>query len=100
MGRMTTSAALTATLPDAAAGSAATAPEPHQLRRPAFWATVGVVLALVGLNVADHVLGWNTMWLGPVGALGLLLSMIFWSSWGGFGGARRTTVVEDRRELV
>ena len=47
IGGMTIPAALTATLPDAAAGSAATAPtapEPHQLRRPAFWATVGVVL--------------------------------------------------------
>jgi hypothetical protein len=31
-----------------------------------------------------------------VGALGLVLSMIFWSSWGGVGGAtRRTTYVED-----
>ena len=36
-----------------------------------------------------------------VGAAGLILSMIFWSSWGGFGGAtvardRGTTVVRDR----
>jgi hypothetical protein len=34
-----------------------------------------------------------------VGAAGLVLSMIFWSSWGGFGGpaaANRTTVVHDR----
>jgi hypothetical protein len=31
-----------------------------------------------------------------VGAIGLLLSLMFWSSWGGFGGARRrTTYVED-----
>jgi len=31
-----------------------------------------------------------------VGALGLVLSMIFWSSWGGVGGERRTTTyVED-----
>ena len=31
-----------------------------------------------------------------VGALGLLISMIFWSSWGGFGGTwRRETVVRD-----
>ena len=33
-----------------------------------------------------------------VGILGLVLSMIFWSSWGGFqgGGARRrTTYVDD-----
>jgi hypothetical protein len=31
-----------------------------------------------------------------VGAIGMLLSMIFWSSWGGFGGVRReTTVTRD-----
>ena len=35
-----------------------------------------------------------------VGAIGALVSMMFWSSWGGFGsrttsGARRTTVIED-----
>ena len=31
-----------------------------------------------------------------VGAAGLVLSMIFWASWGGFGGARRdTTVVRE-----
>jgi hypothetical protein len=41
-------------------------------------ATVGVVLMIVG-------------------AAGLLLSLIFWSSWGGFGarGATATTVVRD-----
>jgi hypothetical protein len=31
-----------------------------------------------------------------VGAIGLILSMMFWSSWGGVGGTRRrTTVVDD-----
>jgi hypothetical protein len=30
--------------------------------------------------------GWILL---VVGALGILLSLIFWSSWGGFGGARR-----------
>lgn len=33
-----------------------------------------------------------------VGFVGLVLSLMFWSSWGGFGsaaGRRRTTVVED-----
>ena len=38
-----------------------------------------------------------------VGAIGALLSLVFWSSWGGFhrrdvvvdGGVRRRTVVED-----
>jgi hypothetical protein len=41
--------------------------------------TVGVILLVVGI-------------------IGLVLSMVFWSSWGGFGagGGRRTTVVEDR----
>jgi hypothetical protein len=31
-----------------------------------------------------------------VGAIGVVLSLIFWSSWGGFGGARRETIIEDR----
>lgn len=31
-----------------------------------------------------------------VGGAGLVLSMLFWSSWGGFNGGRdRTTVVRD-----
>jgi hypothetical protein len=44
--------------------------------------TVGVILMVVGI-------------------VGLVLSLIFWSSWGGFGGrapadgGRRTTVVQD-----
>lgn len=29
-----------------------------------------------------------------VGIIGAVMSMIFWSSWGGFGGGRDTTVVE------
>ena len=40
--------------------------------------TVGVILMIVGL-------------------VGLLLSLIFWSSWGGIGGYRRETVVRDDR---
>ena len=28
-----------------------------------------------------------------VGAVGLVLSLIFWSSWGGFGGRNTTTTV-------
>jgi len=31
-----------------------------------------------------------------VGIAGLVLSMIFWSSWGGFGGASTTVVRRDR----
>jgi hypothetical protein len=32
-----------------------------------------------------------------VGVVGFVLSLIFWASWGGFGGARRrtTTYVDD-----
>jgi hypothetical protein len=30
-----------------------------------------------------------------VGAIGVLLSLLFWGSWGGFGGYRRE-VIEDR----
>ncbi|HKI21870.1 MAG TPA: hypothetical protein VKA24_00455 [Gaiellaceae bacterium] len=30
-----------------------------------------------------------------IGALGLILSMMFWSSWGGVGGRRRSTHVEE-----
>jgi hypothetical protein len=33
-----------------------------------------------------------------VGAVGLLLSLIFWSSWGGFGS--HTTVVRDDTRVV
>ena len=37
--------------------------------------------------------GWILLIVGAVGAL---LSLIFWSSWGGFGGAsRRETVYRD-----
>ncbi|HJU48790.1 MAG TPA: DUF6458 family protein [Gaiellaceae bacterium] len=44
--------------------------------------TVGVILMVVGLA-------------------GLVLSFVFWSSWGGFGGYRRdTTVVRDRDRIV
>jgi hypothetical protein len=31
-----------------------------------------------------------------VGAIGLVLSLVFWSSWGGVGGtSRRRTVIDD-----
>ena len=42
-----------------------------------------------------HTIGWILL---IVGAGGALLSLIFWSSWGGFGGPadrRRTVVRED-----
>lgn len=43
-----------------------------------------------GLNI--HTVG---VILLIVGVVGLMISLFFWSSWGGFG-ARETTVVHDR----
>ena len=57
---------------------------------------VGAVLAFAvhvttsGFNV--HTVGYTLL---IVGAIGALLSLVFWSSWGGVGGGRRRTVVED-----
>ena len=59
----------------------------------------GAVLAFAvhvstsGFNL--HTIGWILM---IVGAIGVLLSLIFWSSWGGVGGPagrRREVVRED-----
>jgi hypothetical protein len=59
---------------------------------------VGAVLAFAvhvstsGFNI--HTVGYILL---IVGAIGALLSLVFWSSWGGVGGgARRRTVVEDK----
>jgi hypothetical protein len=60
---------------------------------------VGVSLVLIAAGaillavVGSTAIGWILL---LVGVLGVLLSIVFWSSWGGFGG-RRTTIVEDRR---
>jgi ABC-type nickel/cobalt efflux system permease component RcnA len=65
---------------------------------------VGAVLAFAvnvttsGFNV--NTVGWIML---VVGAIGVLLSLAFWSSWGGFG-SRRTVVTErpatTRRTVV
>ena len=52
-----------------------------------------IILAMTTFNA----IGWILL---AVGALGILLSLIFWSAWGGFGGGapaggRRTTVIEE-----
>ena len=66
-----------------------------------FLIAVGAILAFAvnatvqGLDVVT--VGWILM---GVGALGLLLSIAFWDSWGGFGTRTRTTVVERDREIV
>lgn len=54
------------------------------------WLAVTVDTNAVDVNMVGII-------LVLVGAVGLLLSLIFWSSWGGFGGYRRDTVVRDDR---
>lgn len=52
------------------------------------WA-VEVTVAGVSLTA----IGWILLIVGVIGAL---LSLIFWSSWGGFGGRDRERVIYDR----
>ena len=64
-------------------------------------ATVGRALLILALAVHASTSGFdiNTIgWiLAVVGIVGLVLSMIFWSSWAGPGyfGRRRTTYVDE-----
>ena len=61
-----------------------------------FLIAVGAILTwAVNASVSGLELDTIGVILMVVGALGLVLSMIFWSSWGGFGGARRTTYVDE-----
>ena len=64
-----------------------------------FLIAVGAILTwAVNASVSGLELTTIGVILMVVGALGLVLSMIFWSSWGGFGGARdRDEVIVDRR---
>ncbi|MDQ5822165.1 MAG: DUF6458 family protein [Actinomycetota bacterium] len=62
-----------------------------------FLTALGAILAFAvnttvsGIEVKT--IGWILM---AAGIAGIVLSMIFWSSWGGPGGMRRrTTVVDD-----
>jgi len=65
-----------------------------------FLAAIGAVLAFAvtdnvsGVNI--HTVGWILL---IVGILGIVLSMIFWSSWAGpgywSGGRRRTTTIDE-----
>jgi len=51
----------------------------------------GVNATVAGLDV--NAIGVILM---VIGTIGLVLSLIFWSSWGGFnGGRRRSTYVEE-----
>jgi hypothetical protein len=50
-----------------------------------------VEVSVAGVSLTA--IGWILL---IVGAIGVLLSLIFWSSWGGFGGRDRETVIYDR----
>ena len=61
-----------------------------------FLIAVGAILTwAVNASVSGLELNTIGVILMIVGVIGLVLSMIFWSSWGGFGGPRRRTYVED-----
>ena len=61
-----------------------------------FLIAVGAILTwAVNASVSGLELNTIGVILMIVGVVGLVLSMIFWSSWGGFGGPRRRTYVED-----
>jgi hypothetical protein len=65
---------------------------------------VGAVLAFA-VNVTTSGFNVNTVGyiLLVVGIIGALISLVFWSSWGGVGGGRRTVVDEGpatRRRTV
>jgi hypothetical protein len=55
--------------------------------------------AILIWGVTGEVAGLDVDAIGAIlmviGIIGLILSMIFWSTWGGFGGRRRATYVEE-----
>ena len=59
-------------------------------------AVVAILTWAVNASVSGLELQTIGVILMVVGALGLVLSMIFWSSWGGVRSERRTTYVDDR----
>jgi hypothetical protein len=61
-----------------------------------FLIAVGAILTwAVNASVSGLELNTIGVILMVVGALGLVLSMIFWSSWGGFGETRRRATYVD-----
>jgi Domain of unknown function (DUF6458) len=49
----------------------------------------GVTTNIAGID--EDAIGWILI---VIGIVGVILSMIFWSSWGGWAGRRRTYVEE------
>jgi hypothetical protein len=66
-----------------------------------FLLAVGAIMTFA-LNASVSGINLDTVGiiLMIVGVIGLLFSMMFWSSWGGFAGSRtERTVVRDREVL-
>jgi Domain of unknown function (DUF6458) len=71
---------------------------------------IGVSLILIAVGailtwaVTDNVSNVDLSTIGVilmvVGLAGGLISLMFWSSWGGFGGSRRETVVHEGPDRV
>jgi hypothetical protein len=69
-----------------------------------FLIAIGAILSF-GITVDQDATGvFNVDTIGIilmiVGALGLLLSLLFWQSWGGFAGRREERIVERDRERI
>jgi hypothetical protein len=66
-----------------------------------FLIAAGAILAFAVTATAEGVdlamVGWILM---AVGGLGLILSLLFWSSFSPYGSGRRRTVVEERDTYV
>lgn len=66
-----------------------------------FLLAIGAILAFA-VDVTTE--GFNIDTVGVilmiVGGIGLLLSLMFWSSWGGWNRNGNTTVVRDRETVV
>ncbi len=60
--------------------------------------------AILDFAISVDTQGFNIHTIGVilmvVGAIGVVLSLIFWSSWGGFNRDRDTVVVDDRPRRV
>jgi hypothetical protein len=56
--------------------------------------TWGVNASVSGLNI--NTIGVILM---VVGIVGFIVSLFFWSSWGGFGTGRDTTVIRERNTV-
>ena len=66
-----------------------------------FLTAIGAILAFA-VDVQTEGFNLNTIGiiLLIVGIIGIVLSMMFWSSWGGFNNGGNTTVIRDREREV